>query len=99
MAAPRITDRHLQRRLDQINEALGYPKEPYQQGRRADGSAIINPYNLHLEHAYGATGVCQMLPTGGETTVIPLDTKRTVHVALSAMLWAVREAKEGPQFK
>lgn len=45
----RITDKHLQAKIDWLNKITGSPVEPY-----ANGKAQIGCY--HLSHAYG--GVC-----------------------------------------
>lgn len=45
----RITDKHLQARIDWLNKITGSPVEPY-----TDGKAQVG--NYHLSHAYG--GVC-----------------------------------------
>jgi hypothetical protein len=45
----RITEKHLQAKIDYLNKITGSPMQPYM-----DGKAQIG--NYHLSHAYG--GVC-----------------------------------------
>lgn len=45
----RITDKHLQAKIDWLNKITGSPSEPYVGGKAQNGC-------YHLSHAYG--GVC-----------------------------------------
>lgn len=57
----RITDKHLQAKIDWLNKITGSPSEPY-----VGGKAQIGCY--HLSHAYGGVCLHRMHNEGGGVT-------------------------------
>lgn len=86
----RITTARLERAIEALNEAFGYPSAPY---RREGDRLIAQPNNFHLAGAYGGYRVEQMCEGGGSRDVTGFGTKREVYDQVQAMLWAARELK------
>jgi hypothetical protein len=57
----RITEAHLQAKVDRLNRITGSPAEPY-----TDGKANVG--NFHLSHAYGGVCLHRMYNDGGACT-------------------------------
>ena len=95
----RITEARLQRAVDALNEAFGYPIAPYAEGHDAAGNRRFIPQarNIHVAGAYGGWRLEQMDPNGGSGTRDVgggFGPRRQVYDQVQAMLWAVREMKE-----
>lgn len=90
----RITTARLERAVEALNVAFGYPTAPY---RREGERLIAQPRCFYLAGAYGGHRVEQMCEGGGSRDVTGLGTKREVYDQVQAMLWAVRELKEASQ--
>jgi len=85
----RITDKHLQAKIDRLNKMTGSPATPY-----ADGKAQIG--NYHLSHAYGGVCLHRMYNEGGGVTS-PLSIghipKRELAGLLDAFMAGLEAAK------
>lgn len=86
----RITDKHLQVKIDRLNKFTGSPAAPY-----IDGKAEIG--NFHLSHAYGGVCLHRMYNDGGGVTS-PLSTgyitKRELAGLLDAYLAGIEFARD-----
>jgi hypothetical protein len=86
----RITETHLQAKIDRLNRITGSPAEPY-----TDGKANIG--NYHLSHAYGGVCLHRMHNSGGGVSS-PLSTghvsKRELAGLLSAFIAGIESTKE-----
>jgi hypothetical protein len=86
----RITEAHLQAKIDRLNRVTGSPAEPY-----TDGKANIG--NYHLSHAYGGVCLHRMHNSGGGVSS-PLSTghvsKRELAGLLSAFIAGIESTKE-----
>jgi hypothetical protein len=86
----RITEAHLQAKIDRLNKITGSPAEPY-----TDGKANIG--NFHLSHAYGGVCLHRMHNSGGAVSS-PLSTghvsKRELAGLLSAYIAGIESTKE-----
>jgi hypothetical protein len=86
----RITETHLQAKIDRLNRVTGSPAEPY-----TDGKANIG--NYHLSHAYGGVCLHRMHNSGGGVSS-PLSTghvsKRELAGLLSAFIAGIESTKE-----
>lgn len=86
----RITDKHLQAKIDRLNKVTNSPASPY-----ADGKAQVG--NFHLSHAYGGVCLHRMFNEGGGVTS-PLSTghipKRELAGLLDAYLAGFELARE-----
>lgn len=92
----RITDRHINALVADINRITGSPAEPYTKGD--DGHYHANPGNFHLDQAYGGVQLARMVGETGSITVISttgFGTKRELYNWMTAYirgLTAVRDA-------
>jgi hypothetical protein len=86
----RITESHLQAKIDRLNRITGSPAESY-----TDGKANIG--NYHLSHAYGGVCLHRMHNSGGGVSS-PLSTghvsKRELAGLLSAFIAGIESTKE-----
>lgn len=86
----RITDKHLQAKIDRLNRITGSPAAPY-----IDGKAQIG--NFHLSHAYGGVCLHRMYNEGGGVSS-PLSTghitKRELAGLLDAYLAGIEFTRE-----
>jgi hypothetical protein len=86
----RITESHLQAKIDRLNRITGSPAEPY-----TDGKANIG--NYHLSHAYGGVCLHRMHNSGGGVSS-PLSTghvsKRELAGLLSAFIAGIESTKD-----
>lgn len=91
----RITDKHLQIRLDELNRLLGRPLAPYSV---VDGKSVAQIGNYHLSFAYGGTTVlCISNSAGGCSHAFGLYghvTKREVMQALDGAVYVARLMRE-----
>ena len=74
----RITDKHLQAKIDLLNKITNSPAAPY-----VDGKAQIG--NYHLSHAYGGVCLHRMFNDGGGVTS-PLSTGHVAKRELAGLL-------------
>lgn len=74
----RITEAHLQAKIDRLNRVTGSPAEPY-----TDGKANIG--NYHLSHAYGGVCLHRMHNSGGGVSS-PLSTGHVSKRELAGLL-------------
>ena len=89
----RITDKHLQYRVDRINEVLNRPKESWT--RKKDGSLRANIGNFHLGGAYGRTSLQEMMNEGGGVTqTFGLYTKRELFDLMGAFLSGIEVVRK-----
>jgi hypothetical protein len=86
----RITETHLQAKIDRLNRVTGSPAEPY-----TDGKANVG--NYHLSHAYGGVCLHRMHNSGGGVSS-PLSTghvsKRELAGLLSAFIAGIESTKD-----
>ena len=86
----RITESHLQAKIDRLNRVTGSPAEPY-----TDGKANIG--NYHLSHAYGGVCLHRMHNSGGAVSS-PLSTghvsKRELAGLLSSFIAGIESTKD-----
>ncbi len=86
----RITEAHLQAKIDRLNRVTGSPAEPY-----TDGKANVG--NFHLSHAYGGVCLHRMHNSGGGVSS-PLSTghvsKRELAGLLSAFIAGIESTKD-----
>jgi hypothetical protein len=86
----RITEAHLQAKVDRLNRVTGSPAEPYTNGKANIG-------NYHLSHAYGGVCLHRMHNDGGGVSS-PLSighvTKRELAGLLSAYIEGIESTKE-----
>jgi hypothetical protein len=88
----RITEKDLQQIVRVLNSTCGHALENY--SKDADGHYKPNPNVYHLDHAYGAVSLDQMMPTGtGVRSVLHRGTKRDLYHRISAMIDGVRAAQ------
>ena len=83
----RITKKHLEWKVDRINEATGNNLAAYTRGE--DGKIRGNIGNYHLDWAYGGVKLVQMMNENGGIRVISphgYGTKRELNVFLTGML-------------
>jgi hypothetical protein len=85
----RITEAHLQAKVNRLNKITGSPVEPY-----TDGKANIG--NYHLSHAYGGVCLHRMYNDGGAVSS-PLSTghvsKRELAGLLDAFIAGIESTK------
>lgn len=86
----RITDKHLQAKIDWLNKITGSPALPY-----VDGKAQIG--NYHISGAYGGYCLHRMCNEGGGVS-LPLSTghvtKRELAGLLNAFIAGINTVKE-----
>jgi hypothetical protein len=86
----RITESHLQAKIDRLNRITGSPAEPWTAGKANIG-------NYHLSHAYGGVCLHRMHNSGGGVSS-PLSTghvsKRELAGLLSAFIAGIESTKE-----
>ena len=86
----RITEAHLQAKIDRLNRITNSPAEPYTAGK-------ANVGNFHLSHAYGGVCLHRMYNDGGGVSS-PLSTghvsKRELAGLLSAYIAGIESTKE-----
>ena len=86
----RITESHLQAKVNRLNRITGSPAEPYTAGKANIG-------NYHLSHAYGGVCLHRMHNSGGGVSS-PLSTghvsKRELAGLLSAFIAGIESTKE-----
>ena len=86
----RITETHLQAKIDRLNRITGSPAEPYTNGK-------ANVGNYHLSHAYGGVCLHRMHNSGGGVSS-PLSTghvsKRELAGLLSAFIAGIESTKD-----
>ena len=63
--AYRITTKQLESMIEQINDALGVPNEPYADERDERGGLVANAGTVYLAGAYGGSRLEQMCKGGG----------------------------------
>lgn len=83
----RITEAHLQAKIDRLNKITGSPAEPY-----TDGKANVG--NFHLSHAYGGVCLHRMHNDGGAVSS-PLSTGHVSKRELAGLLSAFIAGVEG----
>ena len=74
----RITNKHLECKIERLNEIMGTPIEPYTTTGKAGTPSYkisANMGNYHLSGAYGGVSLCQMAKGGGT-----YDTLRCGHI-------------------
>tara|TARA_R110000868_G_scaffold225009_1_gene477188 strand:- start:3638 stop:3895 length:258 start_codon:yes stop_codon:yes gene_type:complete len=76
----RITEAHLQAKIDRLNKITGSPAEPYTNGKANIG-------NFHLSHAYGGVCLHRMYNDGGGVSS-PLSTGHVSKRELAGLLSA-----------
>jgi hypothetical protein len=86
----RITEAHLQAKIDRLNRITGSPAEPYTDGK-------VNIGNYHLSHAYGGVCLHRMHNSGGGVSS-PLSTghvsKRELAGLIDAFINGIESTKE-----
>jgi hypothetical protein len=86
----RITEAHLQAKIDRLNKTTGSPAEPYTAGKANAGC-------YHLSHAYGGVCLHRMYNDGGAVSS-PLSTghvsKRELAGLLDAYISGIESTKE-----
>jgi len=86
----RITEAHLQAKIDRLNKITGSPAKPYTNGKANIG-------NFHLSHAYGGVCLHRMYNDGGGVSS-PLSTghvsKRELAGLLDAYISGIESTKE-----
>jgi hypothetical protein len=86
----RITEAHLQAKVDRLNRITGSPAEPWTAGKANIG-------NYHLSHAYGGVCLHRMHNSGGAVSS-PLSTghvsKRELAGLLDAFINGIESTKE-----
>ena len=83
----RITEAHLQAKIDRLNRITNSPAEPYTNGKANIG-------NFHLSHAYGGVCLHRMHNNGGGCTA-PLIGGHVSKRELSGLLSAYIAGIEG----
>ena len=86
----RITEKHLQVKVDYLNKITGSPMQPY-----IDGKAQIG--NYHLSHAYGGVCLHRIFNDGGGCTSPIIGghvSKRELADLLSAFINGIETARE-----
>jgi hypothetical protein len=86
----RITDAHLQAKVDRLNRITNSPAEPYTDGKANTG-------NYHLSHAYGGVCLHRMYNDGGAVSsplCIGHVSKRELAGLLSAYIAGIESTKE-----
>ena len=95
----RITKTILSARVDDLNDALNLPREPYAAERDAAGRLVTNAGTFVLDWAYGGVMLSRMCEGGGQRDISGRGTSRECWVFVNAMLagiYAARAAdKEG----
>ena len=94
MAYPRITNRQLDNLVNQINEAMGTPMEPYTKNSAGEYKPQAN--NYHLSGAYGGVSLHKMSATKGCSGISDVFscghiTKRDLHDRMHAFLIGARK--------
>ena len=88
----RITRKHLDYLINQINTLTGSPMEYC---TRIDGKFKCNIGNYHIYSAYGSVGLHRtMNEGGGATDVIGLGTKRELYNQMQAFIRGIESTKE-----
>ena len=80
---PTITQAQIEAMLDEINEFLKQPTEPYTM--QPDGKLKANEGVFFLGMAYGGHRIEQMVNGGGIKTITHYDTKRATLEAASSL--------------
>ena len=86
----RITDAHLQAKIDRLNRITNSPAEPYTAGK-------ANISNYHLSHAYGGVCLHRMHNDGGAVSsplCIGHVPKRELAGLLSAYISGIESTKD-----
>lgn len=83
----RITEAHLQAKIDRLNKITNSPAEPYTNGKANIG-------NFHLSHAYGGVCLHRMHNDGGGVSS-PLSTGHVTKRELAGLLSAYIAGIEG----
>lgn len=90
----RITEKHLQAKVDRLNRITGSPAEPY---AKVDGKYIAQIGCYHLSHAYGGVCLHRMYNEGGGVSS-PLSTghipKRELAGLLDAFISGINAQQE-----
>tara|TARA_Y100001970_G_C13956246_1_gene710854 strand:+ start:122 stop:631 length:510 start_codon:yes stop_codon:yes gene_type:complete len=91
----RITKKHLDSRIELLNEITGQPMEAYAKDDageclRINGCLVSCSGHYLLNWAYGAVGVDQMSSGGGARDILPLGTKRETYERLNALIDGIR---------
>ena len=88
----RITNKHLEAKIDTINRMLGRPMEPWT--KNGDGKYHANIGNYHLAGSYGRVEVQEIVNEGGGVNAPSgLCTKRALNDWLRAFIYGL-EAKK-----
>jgi hypothetical protein len=86
----RITEAHLQAKIDRLNRITGSPAEPWTAGKANIG-------NYHLSHAYGGVCLHRMYNDGGGCTTPLIGgyvSKRELAGLLDAFINGIESTKE-----
>ena len=92
----RVTDKHLQAKVDTINEIMGTPKTPWQE-REGATRHIANVGNYYLSYAYGGVCLYQMMNECGSIRLVCTSghvSKRELFDQMSAYIAGLRDAKQ-----
>ena len=92
MSTMRITDRHLDLVVEQLNKELGRPITAYRKDEKGSG-VQSNIGNIHTSHAYGGVELHEMANEWGGVNVLSTGgytTKRDLYNQIQAMLTALR---------
>lgn len=86
----RVTQKHLEAKLDWLNNLTGMPTASYT--RNAKGKLTANIGNYHLYHVHGGMALHQMMnESGGIRDVFPgLHTKRELAELIDAYIMGVK---------
>ena len=89
----RITEKDLDEMVKQLNDALGYPDEPYSE---RSGQYTPNGNNYHLNYAYGRVGLLQMISDKGTGVreILGSGTKRELFDKIHSMLSGIYLERE-----
>lgn len=89
----RITKKHLQHQIDNLNAMFGYSLQAY--SKDADGKFKANPGTYVLDCAYGGYRLSQLCnESGGERDITPRGTARETYDNIRAFIAGADAARK-----
>jgi hypothetical protein len=89
----RITKNILSARVDDLNDALNLPREPYAPERDAAGRLVTNAGTFVLDWAYGGVMLSRMCEGGGQRDISGRGTTQECYAFVDAMLAGIYAAR------
>ncbi len=89
----RMTKNILIARVDDLNDALNLPREPYAPERDAKGHLQSNDGTFVLDWAYGGVKLSRMCKGGGQRNISGCGTLRECYTFVDAMLSGIYAAR------